>query len=143
MTDPGQARVDQMFAEFAQQRDALTEAAREIAQGSFTVTAKKRAFSVTVDSNAELTEIKFLTGAYRSMARAELAGQLVEAIGEARRQAIAAGLARFQGLVPPELPLADIMSGSFDVESMLADALNALEEPTTATGATEGDRDGR
>ncbi|MFJ8582306.1 YbaB/EbfC family nucleoid-associated protein [Micromonospora sp. NPDC093277] len=140
MADQAQAKVDEMYADFNRQREAFAEASRDIATGTFTVTAKRRAFQVTVDGQGNLTEIKFLTGAYRTMPGAELGSLLLETITAARRQAVDAGIAHFERLMPAQLPLTEILGGSFDGDKMFADALRAIDE-LRAAGPDAGEKD--
>ncbi|MEW2445725.1 YbaB/EbfC family nucleoid-associated protein [Micromonospora marina] len=126
-----------MYADVVQQREVFASAAESVAAGAFTATGKRRAVQVTVDGQGNLTEIKFPTSAYRTMAGGELGTLLLETITTARRQAIDAGIAQFAQLMPANLPLADILGGSVDVDAMLAEAARAMEEARATANRPE------
>lgn len=127
MTGPMNDRVERAYADLNRRREELAEARHALADGSFTVNAKKRLFTVTVDSSGHLTEIKFLSGQYRVIAPAALAEQLVTAIGEARDLALARAVGTFQGLLP-DLPVEQIMTGTLDIGALFDDALLRTDE---------------
>lgn len=127
--------VEQAYAELARQRTALADIQQELASAQTTVTAKNRAVAVTVDSRGAVATIKFPTGAYRSMAAAELGQLLVETIGAARDQAVARTVERFQALLPAGMPTFDLLTGSLDpfdglpdVDEMVRTTLRAADD---------------
>ncbi|MEU5941329.1 YbaB/EbfC family nucleoid-associated protein [Micromonospora sp. NPDC047548] len=126
MSDSGQPRSDETFAEVEGQIKALKAAGDRLAGGSFEAVGKKRAFKVTVNGSGELVGIKFLTRSYRTMPGEELADQLVEAIGEARRKAIDAGLANLVGIMPSGSPAEELLSGKTDMAEIFGDAMRWL-----------------
>jgi hypothetical protein len=126
MTGPMHDRIEQAYAELDRQREALNEVRADLREGTFTATDKRRLFTVTVDARGELTGIRFLSGAYRGLAPADLAERLVAAVGEARAAAMAQAVGMFQGLLP-ELPMAQIMSGTLDLGAMFDEAVLRAE----------------
>ena len=127
MTGPMNDRVERAYADLNRRRESLVEAQQALADGSFTVTAKKRLFTVTANSRGDLTEMKFLSGQYRAIAPAALAEMLVTAIGEARDLALAHALSTFQGLLP-DLPVEQIMTGTLDLGALFDDAVPRMDE---------------
>jgi DNA-binding protein YbaB len=136
MTGPMNDRVEQAYADLNRRRESLVEAQGELAGGAFTVTDKKRLFTVTVDSRGELTEIKFLSNAYRALAPVVLAELLVAAITEGREQSLARAITTFQGLLP-DLAVGEIMTGTLNFDALFDDAVLRMDEHGRET------RDGR
>jgi DNA-binding protein YbaB len=130
MTGPMNDRVERAYADLNRRRESLAEAQQALADGSFTVTAKKRLFTVTVNSRGELTEIKFLSGQYRAIASAALTDMLVTAVGEARELALAHAVSTFQGLLP-DLPVEQIMTGTLDLGALFDDAVLGMDDDGT------------
>ncbi|MFD0584820.1 YbaB/EbfC family nucleoid-associated protein [Dactylosporangium darangshiense] len=118
-----------MYAEIQQQKVAISDFERHIAEAQTTVTAKNRAVSVTVDGRGELVDMKFPTNSYRTMAPAEFAQLLVETVGTARDQARNSAAALLQNLLPGRLPIADMLRGPVNFDSMMADVMKDLNEP--------------
>jgi len=79
-------RLAAALAEFEETRAKLGEAAAAAARLSATVMAKDRSVEATVGAQGELTNLRFPTSRYRTMAPAELANALMSTIGAARAQ---------------------------------------------------------
>ncbi|GAA4174708.1 hypothetical protein GCM10022251_74520 [Phytohabitans flavus] len=118
--------LEKAFAELERQREALTEMQQELAGAETTVTSKNRAVAVTINSQGRITEIKFPSGAYRSMAAPELGALLVDTIQLARDEMMQATAARFEGLMPGGLNPLDMMRGNLDIDAMMRDALKTM-----------------
>ncbi|MFD7135395.1 YbaB/EbfC family nucleoid-associated protein [Streptomyces sp. NPDC059894] len=89
---------------------------------SGTATSKDHLVSATADARGAVTELKFHTTRYRTMAPTELSAVLLDTIGRAQREA-AAHLEEVLGpIVPEDLEVDDVMSGRAD----LADLLDAF-----------------
>ncbi|MFE7426627.1 YbaB/EbfC family nucleoid-associated protein [Streptomyces sp. NPDC014735] len=86
MSNPMEERLAAALAEFEETRAKLGEAASAAARVSATVMAKDRSVEATVGAHGELTNLRFPTSRYRTMAPAELANALMSAIGAARAQ---------------------------------------------------------
>ncbi|MFC0596805.1 YbaB/EbfC family nucleoid-associated protein [Streptomyces palmae] len=87
MSNPLEERLAEALAEFEETRSRLDQAAAEAARISVTVTAKDRSVEATVGAQGELTNLRFPTSRYRTMAPAELANTLMATIASARAQA--------------------------------------------------------
>ena len=72
MTTPLHNSLEEAYAELVSQREALNDMQHRLAEAGTTVTSKNRAVSVTIDGQGRVSEIKFLTSGYRSMAPTEL-----------------------------------------------------------------------
>jgi DNA-binding protein YbaB len=128
MTTPLHNQIEQAYAQFARQREALTALTAESEQAETTVTAKNRAVAVTVNGRASVTAIKFPTTAYRTMPAAELAGLLVETIEAARSQAADEARARYSSMLPPGLDTTGVTDGALDLEAMFRRAARVMND---------------
>ncbi|RKR86736.1 YbaB/EbfC DNA-binding family protein [Micromonospora pisi] len=129
MSSPLQNRIEQAFAEFEQQKIAISGIERKIEAAKTTVTAKNRAVTVTVDGRGDLVEVKFPTNAYRTMPPAELGSLLVETTKAAREQAREGAAELFQTILPAGMPILDMLNGSVDFDEMMSEAMRAANEP--------------
>ncbi|MEO3742080.1 YbaB/EbfC family nucleoid-associated protein [Plantactinospora sp. B5E13] len=142
MTSPLHDRIEQAYAEFERQKQAITEVRRELSTAQTTVTAKNRALTVTVDGRGDLVEIRFPTNSYRTMAPAELANLLMETVKTARDQARGRTANAFQTLLPTGLPLLDMLNGTADFDDLMRETVRVVTEPFPSAGG-EGATDGR
>lgn len=122
MTTPLHNGLEQAYAELARQKAALAEMQDRLSAVSASVTTRNRAITVTVDCRGNVSEIKFLTGAYRSMAPAELGALLVDAIAEAKQEVTAQAAGILQEVLPGQ-SMFDIMRGEVDIESIVDEAV--------------------
>ncbi|MFI6763369.1 YbaB/EbfC family nucleoid-associated protein [Micromonospora sp. NPDC050417] len=127
MSSPLHDRFEQAFTEFEEQKVALSDFERKLAESSKTVTAKNRAVSVTVDGQGDLMELKFPTNAYRTMAPAELSSLLVETIREAREQARASTTEMLETYLPGGMASFDMLNNPIDFEEILGEALRTAD----------------
>lgn len=142
MSSPLQNRFEQAFAEFEEQKTAISEFERKLAESSMTVTAKNRAVSVTVDGQGDLMELKFPTNAYRTMAPAELSSLLVETIRTAREQARESTSELLQTFLPGGISSYDMLNNPIDFEEIMGEALRTADRmfsgmPSNADRAEE------
>ncbi|MBX7266400.1 YbaB/EbfC family nucleoid-associated protein [Micromonospora sp. Llam7] len=129
MTGPLHNRVEQAFAELQSTQAAIVGAQQVLAGTSASVTTRNRALTVTVDAQSRVTEITFHSGAYRSLAPAELGALLVEAISEAQGEVVSKTMGMFQSLLPAGARLESLLAGSFDPDEMVGEALRAAQTP--------------
>ncbi|MFI5843121.1 YbaB/EbfC family nucleoid-associated protein [Catenuloplanes sp. NPDC051500] len=140
MSSPLHNQVEQAYAELEKKRAALSEVQGSLAGASSTVQSRNRAVAVTMSSRGVVTEIKFPTGAHRTMASAELGALLVETIEAAREEAMRRTMSAFEGLLPSGLPTADLLMGDgtdagLDLEALVSEALRASGGGAPGTGA--------
>ncbi|MFD6097694.1 YbaB/EbfC family nucleoid-associated protein [Nocardiopsis flavescens] len=81
--------------------------------------AKNRAVAATVDGTGRLTELKFHTDAYRSMAPAELSAAIVEVVGRAQRQMAERVSKAYEAFMPEGIDGEAAMRGDLDPEETL------------------------
>lgn len=110
---------------FEEEQRKLAEFQRKLAETSTVVDSPKKLLTITLDGNGELSELKFNTTGYRSMAPAELSAVITETLQKARRQS----LETMQEIMDNPLggaDLNDIASGQAD----LANVLGKVMEPS-------------
>lgn len=115
--------IEEAYQELARQREALSDMQRRLNETGATATSKNRAVSVTLDGQGNVSEVKFLTGAYRSMAPAELGTLLVDTINEARAS-LTSQLAEVLQEVMPGSSMLDVLNGDFDLDTMMDEAIS-------------------
>ncbi len=144
MTSPLHSKFEQAYAEFAKQQSGVSEFERKLAEASTTVTAKNRAVIVTVDGQGDLTELKFPTNAYRTMAPAELSSLLVETIKSAREQARESASELLHAHLPAGGLAFDMLDNPVDFDEILTEAVRAagrmFPDAPQATERTDGPR---
>lgn len=139
MSNPLQDKIEQAFADLEHSQAAITAIQDELAAGSTTVTSKNRAVEVTVDGHGAVTEIKFPTKAYRTMAPAELGSLLVETLGEARRESEEAATNLMRTTLPDSGPLLAAFGGSTDFDTVLEELTTQLAGPPWQPARPAGD----
>jgi hypothetical protein len=97
----------------------MLELQRQAQKITATVLAAKRAFSVTVGAQGQITELSFPTEAYRKMAPAELASVIKLTVEKARLQA-AEELGELMAPVLPEgFSMTDMVQGKADISAFM------------------------
>ncbi|MFC3499558.1 YbaB/EbfC family nucleoid-associated protein [Micromonospora krabiensis] len=139
MTGPLYDRIERTYAEFEQKKAAIGDIDRQVSETQTTVTAKNRALTVVVDGRGDVTEVKFLTNAHRTMAPAELGNLLVETIKEARTEARRKAATLFESVLSPGLPLAGLLSGGKRADQMFDEAMRSLRETFGEAKPTAGE----
>ncbi len=81
--------------------------------------AKNRLVTATVDGTGQLTELKFHTDGYRSMAPAELSAAIVEVVGRAQRQMADRVAQIYEPFAPEGVDTHAAMRGELDPEETL------------------------
>ena len=114
-----QEDLERAHTELERSQQALREVQADLAGRTVVVKSKNRAVSVIVDAHGEVLDVKFHSRAYRSMSAAELGALLVETIGQARKQAMAELASRFSAVLPPAMPIADMLTGTADFDEMM------------------------
>lgn len=111
--------LGELFESLRQQQAVMAEAQVKVREVSATVTARKRALTVTVDAQGNVTELSFPTEAYRKMAPRELAALIQETFVKAR-QDVARQVAELMApFIPDGVSLEDIAKGEMDWDSIV------------------------
>ncbi|MFD4644475.1 YbaB/EbfC family nucleoid-associated protein [Lentzea sp. NPDC058436] len=122
------AKIQELMADFQRQRESLAETQRRMREISGVAVAPRQAVKVAVNSNGELTEITFPTGAYKNMAPKELADVLLAVVGEARANAMKSVMELVGGQLKGSDSIAEMLGGEADLTKGLSvDSLMAPE----------------
>lgn len=121
--------MDGMLEQLRAQQAKMNEAQQELESAGNTVKSKDRMVTATVDYQGKLVELKLSGSRYRSLAPAELCDRIVQTIRKAQDEALRKTMSTFLSFTPDGLlPDAEsLMSGSFDIEQMLADTMKSFE----------------
>ncbi|MGP4017782.1 YbaB/EbfC family nucleoid-associated protein [Saccharopolyspora sp. 5N708] len=103
---------------FEQEQAKLAEFQRRLAETSTVVESRNHLLTVTLDGNGELSELKFNTTAYRSMAPAELASVITETLQKARAQSLRT-MQELMGGPVAGLDINEIATGEADLAAVL------------------------
>ncbi|GAA0504624.1 hypothetical protein GCM10011581_49770 [Saccharopolyspora subtropica] len=127
MSGVDRRNVEMLREEFEKQMARLGEMQERMSRLSATAVSPRRELSVTVGQQGVITEVKFLTSAYRQMTKKDLSELVLRTITEAREK-MAEQAAELMGpFLPPGLDAKALMSGAADVsvpgESMLPSLL--------------------
>ena len=127
--EPLDSRLALVFEEVAKARAELETVTEKLRAVSGTATSKNRAVTATVDAAGELTELKFNSMAFRSMAPKELSHLLLDVIAKARQDA-RTKISEATGAVtgPAATSAQDLLSGKADITSILPSTLPTSPE---------------
>lgn len=122
-----QEQLGEVLAQLAE-RQATLQAARESLEARrVTVTSKDHLVSATVNARGDLSELKFHTTKYRTMAPAQLASVLTQVVTEARAEMAGIVAETFQPLAPQQINLRETMSGNSSLNSVLEELTAGLQ----------------
>ncbi|GAA3623120.1 hypothetical protein GCM10022223_45130 [Kineosporia mesophila] len=140
MSSPFNEQIEQVMAQFTEQRAKLQQTQQDLQKVTVTAEPKDHLLTVTMGIDGEVKGIKFHRNDYGSMAPAELASILVETFNKARDKAAAKAQAAFSEMSGFGSELRDSLAGGSDLDEIFG-LLNA--DPTAAAktaGKKEGDR---
>lgn len=120
MMDNHREELERLMAEYRERYDSLRETQRLLREISCTVTAPRQTVSVTAGHGGAIKEIKFPTGAYRRMAPAELAAAVLEAIGDAQKEAMRQAAEVMAPHMPKGFDAGKLFSGTMDLRSLMS-----------------------
>lgn len=135
---------------FEQEQAKLADFQRKLSETTTVVESKNHMITVTLDGNGELSDLKFNTTAYRSMAPAELAAAITEVLQQARQQSLKTMQELMGGSPVPGYELDELASGEADLAAVLGKvmepSLNLVREaggdsPAAAKQPLEHDDD--
>lgn len=118
MTNNEQLLTDAMTA-LRERRAALTRLREDLSTVSATVTAPRQVVSVTVGLRGELTDLRFPSGAYRSMTPAELAQVITKTVADAHAQARTRWAELLTPMLPAGLSAEAVLAGTADLTDLV------------------------
>lgn len=116
---PLDEEINTLIARYQRQREEALEAQHKMQEISVTVTAPKRAVTVTVGPQGELTGLRFPTMAYRAMAPNELAALVMTTVEKARAKVLTEITELMSGVLPERLGAANLQAGRLTAEDFL------------------------
>ncbi|MDW6059176.1 YbaB/EbfC family nucleoid-associated protein [Streptomyces sp. FXJ1.4098] len=91
-------RLAKAVANLEETKKAVARAQEQLSVASATVRSRDRSVEVTVNSQGQLSEVKFLDGKYRTMGAAQLSAAVIEAAQQAQAEMAQMVLNTFQPL---------------------------------------------
>ncbi|WP_406122651.1 YbaB/EbfC family nucleoid-associated protein [Streptomyces canus] len=137
MSSPYDQHIEELLGAYRRERAQIGELQRTMREVKASATAPRQALKVTVNSQGEVTEIEFPTGAYKRMAPVELSQMLLTTIQKARTTAMAEVAEVLSGHLPAGVAAADLLRGKADLGGLLP------EMPPMADEVREYVADGR
>lgn len=128
VSSPLQNRLEQAMAEFEEHKAKMAGFGAQLAQATTTITSKSRTLSITVNAQGETTEVKFLSGAYRTMAPAELGTLIAETTRAAQDEARRKAASLFAELLPAGMPVLDMLTGPVDFDATMREITQVFDE---------------
>jgi DNA-binding protein YbaB len=128
MTNPIHNEFERTTAELEQAVERLTTFQRQLQESTYSATDRNRRVTVEVSSTGELSDIRFISNAYRKMAPAELSQLLVDTTRQARAKALQSMLTGLTDVLPSGLPLEKIISGTTPMDEIVAAGLAEYEK---------------
>lgn len=127
MTNPIHNEIERSAAELEQTVEQLSALQDQLQTSSYSATDRNRCLTVTVNSMGELTEARFTSSAYRTMAPAELGQLIVDTTRDARGRAMKAVVASLSGVLPSGLPIEELLSGDVRVDEVVSASMAEFE----------------
>ncbi|QKZ15961.1 YbaB/EbfC family nucleoid-associated protein [Streptomyces chartreusis] len=127
-SSPYDQHIEELLGSYRRERAQVGELQRRMRDVTATVTAPRQALKVTVNSQGEVTEIEFPTGAYKRMAPVELSQMISSTIQKARTNAMAEAAEVLSGHLPAGVSAADLLQGKADLGGLLPEAPPMADE---------------
>ncbi|MBB5152469.1 DNA-binding protein YbaB [Saccharopolyspora phatthalungensis] len=123
--------METALQELQSQQKRIREAQEQVEKETTSFRTKDRMITATVDHRQRLTGLKLSGSRYRSLAPAELASRIVEAVQTAQDEAAKKSMDVFNQLAPTGvgLPIGEIFNGDFDLKQMFEEAVKTAETP--------------
>lgn len=128
MTAPREG-LDQLAAEFAENRRKLLAAQRKLTSVTASATSARNVLTVTVGPGGQLQEVRFNNRDYRDMGPEDLGEMVRETVEEARAAMVGQVHRAMRPLQGDRSALDDLMTGSFDWKKLFpADMFDGVDD---------------
>ncbi|MFJ4622379.1 YbaB/EbfC family nucleoid-associated protein [Streptomyces sp. NPDC088812] len=127
-------RLAETLAELDTVTAGLAKAKEELRGATYAVRSRDRAVEVTVGSQGQLTDLKFLDNRYRTMSPTELAASVLEAATQARDSMSRHVMMTMQPFTGPRPGVPQLEGFEIDWADVFGPGV--LEDPQTATART-------
>jgi DNA-binding protein YbaB len=122
MASPYDQQIEELLAQYREEREHAADTRRGINEVEVTVTAPRRTVKVTVGAQGQVTALDFPTTAYRTLAPKELSKLIVSTIEQARAQALEKVMETV-GKLPGGLSPAALAQWDVDLQTLLPEEL--------------------
>ncbi|MCI2417470.1 YbaB/EbfC family nucleoid-associated protein [Saccharopolyspora sp. K220] len=119
---------------FEQEQAKLADFQQKLAETSTVVDSRNRMLTVTLDGSGELSDLKFNTTAYRTMAPAELSALILETLRKARSQSFQTMQELMGGGPLQGLDIEEIATGQADLAAVLGKVMGPSLEAVQEAG---------
>ncbi|MFB7533200.1 YbaB/EbfC family nucleoid-associated protein [Streptomyces sp. NPDC056178] len=109
-----EARLAAAMAELEATQKGVAKAEAELRRATRSVRSADRSVEVTVGSQGELTDLRFLDGKYRTMSPGELSGSVLEAFGRARTEIARQVMETFEPFTRPSAEVPELTGVDID-----------------------------
>ncbi|RKT86453.1 YbaB/EbfC DNA-binding family protein [Saccharopolyspora antimicrobica] len=113
--------VEMLREAYEHQVTELAERQRRLSEVSATAVSPRRELSVTVGPQGVITELKFLTSAYRRLAKNELSELVTRTIADARAKLTEELAEVMAPMMPPGMDVKAVLNGTVSAEQMAPD----------------------
>jgi DNA-binding protein YbaB len=121
LSEVDRRNVEMLRDEYERQVTNLSEMQQRLSEISATAVSPRRELSVTVGNQGVITELKFLTSAYRQLAKNELSDLVMRTIADAREKAIEQTAQLMAPMLPPGFNAKDLLTGAASAEALAPD----------------------
>jgi DNA-binding protein YbaB len=120
MPEVDRHKVEMLREEYERQVSGLADMRQRMSEISATAVSPRRELSVTVGPQGMITELKFLTGAYRRLAKNELSELVTHTIADARAK-LNEQMAELMAPIMPGTNLKAMLNGEMSAENLAPD----------------------
>ncbi|TDD35330.1 YbaB/EbfC family nucleoid-associated protein [Saccharopolyspora elongata] len=121
MSGVDRRNVEMLREEYERQVTSLAESQRRLSEASATAVSPRRELSVTVGPQGVITELKFLSSAYRRLAKNELSELVTSTISDARAKLNDQLAEIMTPMMPPGLDVKAMLNGEISAEKLAPD----------------------
>lgn len=118
MSGVDRRNVEMLRAEYESQLERLNDMQRRFRELSATAVSPRRELSVTVGPQGVITELKFLTSAYRRLAKNELSELVTSTIADARDKLNDQAAELVEPMLPPGMDAKRVLTGQLTAEEL-------------------------
>ncbi|MFF9510866.1 YbaB/EbfC family nucleoid-associated protein [Streptomyces sp. NPDC014724] len=126
------------MAELEATQKGVAKAEAELRRATRTVRSADRSVEVTVGSQGELTDLRFLDGKYRTMSPGELSGSVLEAFGRARTEIARQVMETFEPFTRPSAEVPELTGVDIDWAKIFGPEV--LQDPDDRAQQASGHR---
>ncbi|WP_018791579.1 YbaB/EbfC family nucleoid-associated protein [Salinispora arenicola] len=112
-------RIEGLFEEYQRQRNSLTELQHRMRELTATATSPRREVSVTVGQSGVVTDIRFLTSAYKRLTPADLTEVIMATYAEAKENVMLQAEEVLAPMLPDGVDARSLVRGTAGTDAFL------------------------